>query len=297
MRVLYFLLGLSRADISCADYPECNGAFLEQNPSVFCGVSVGTDKNGGPKCIYLLKGRDKFPEQEKSCEALKWTNEDGDDVKTGTLVTLNNAQENNMTADYLRSFGKPDGSNTYYWAYAYIGLRKTCRHCSWHWHSNEPFTYANWWGTEPNTYYYDCASIRASGSYDYEWLDSSCSASYPAICQFFQSGLIPGTPEKPKLPQKGGCKAGWWKYGGYCYKDFGFDSSVSDTSMQKTYTMANSTCWNANTPEADWPQARMAILPTLQHSNLIASLLGPGRFQYNPWIGIYNHAYYDYYFR
>ena len=135
MRVLLVLLGLSRADITCADYPECNGAFLAQNPSVFCGVRVGNDTNGGPKCIYLLKGRDKFPVQEKACEALTWTNSDGEDVKTGTLVTLNNARENNMTADYLRSFGKPDGSDALYYPYAIIGLRKTCRHCSWHWHS------------------------------------------------------------------------------------------------------------------------------------------------------------------
>ena len=156
MRVLLVLLGFCRADISCVDYPECNGAFLDQNPSVFCGISVGNDTNGGQRCIYLLKSRDKYPVQEKACEALRWTNSDGEDVKTGTLVTLNNARENNMTADYLRSFGKPDGTNdTFYWVYATIGLRKTCPHCSWYWHSNEPFTYANWWETEPNTPFYD----------------------------------------------------------------------------------------------------------------------------------------------
>ena len=296
---LFLLLRNVRSDkLSCDDYPECNGAFLEQNPSVYCGVRISNDTRTGPKCLYMLKARDKFPMAKKGCEDLKWTNEQGEEVKTGSLVTLNNAKENNMTRDYLLLMGKPDGSTTVYFSYAFIGLRKTCRHCSWGWVSNEPLTYTNWWQTEPNTYYYECAHIRASGSYDYQWLDMTCSGSYPAFCQFFNSGVNPGVPEKPKLPNKGGCRQGWWKYGGYCYKDFGFDASVSDTSSQKTYIAANASCWNGNIPgESDWPQSRMAILPTLQHSNLIASLLGPGRFQDDVWIGVYNHAYYDYYFR
>ena len=56
-----------------------------------------------------------------------------------------------------------------------------------------------------------------------QWIDMSCSSSYPAICQFFPSGQNP-IPPKPTLPNKGGCKPGWWKYGGYCYKDFGFST-------------------------------------------------------------------------
>ena len=47
----------------------------------------------------------------------------------------------------------------------------------------------------------------------------------------------------------------------------------------------------------NFSESRMAILPTLQHNNLLASLLGPGRYQQDIWIGVYNHAYYDYYFR
>ena len=57
----------------------------------------------------------------------------------------------------------------------------------------------------------------------------------------------------------------------------------------------NTSCW-AGTEGTDWPESRMAILPTLQHNNLVASLLGPGRYFSDVWIGVYNHAYYDYYF-
>ena len=60
----------------------------------------------------------------------------------------------------LDAMNAAESSTTVYFAYAFIGLRKTCRHCTFHWTDNEPFTYANWYGSEPNTYYYDCAHIR-----------------------------------------------------------------------------------------------------------------------------------------
>ena len=93
------------------------------------------------------------------CEGLQWNN-NGTVVQTGALLTLNNAAENNATRDYINAMNSAESSTTVYFAYAYIGLRKTCRHCSWHWVDNEPLTYTNWWGTEPNTYYYECAHIR-----------------------------------------------------------------------------------------------------------------------------------------
>ena len=68
----------------------------------------------------------------------------GDEIKTGSLVTLNNAVENNMTGEYINLLGSPDGSSTVYFAYAFIGLRKNCRHCSFSWADNEPVTYTNW---------------------------------------------------------------------------------------------------------------------------------------------------------
>ena len=43
---------------------------------------------------------------------------------------------------------------------------------------------------------------------------------YNAVCQFY-----PNVPERKTeklvLPNKGGCKEGWWKFAGYCYKEFG----------------------------------------------------------------------------
>ena len=41
----------------------------------------------------------------------------------------------------------------------------------------------------------------------------------------------------------------------------------------------------------------MAIMPTREHNAMLASLLGPFYFGSDLWVGIYNWAYYDYYFR
>ena len=191
----------------------------------------------------------------------------------------------------------PDGTGSIYYPYAYIGLRKTCRHCSWHWTDNEPMTFVNWYGTEPNTYYYDCSHIRTTSPYFGQWIDMSCSSTYHGVCSFYKSGKSP-QPMQPVLPKSGGCKQGWWKYAGYCYKSFGYDSGF-DTDKHQTYTAGNSSCWQGtgdgiNTP--DWPGSRMAILPTIQHNHLVSSLLGPGIYHDDIWIGVTNYAYYDYYF-
>ena len=127
----------------------------------------------------------------------------------------------------------------------------------------------------------------------------SCSSTYHGVCQFYKSGISP-TPKAPTLPKAGGCKPGWWKYAGYCYRSFGYDSGF-DTDGHLDYIRGNSSCW-AGTGGDDsgmpnWPQSRMAILPTIQHNYLLAALMGPGMYHDDLWIGVTNYAYYDYYFR
>ena len=129
-----------------------------------------------------------------------------------------------------------------------------------------------------------------------KWIDMSCSSTYHAVCMFYKSGKTP-EKEQPIIPPKGGCKPGWWAYAGYCYKDFGFDSGF-DTLGHMSYTQGNNSCVAGSGGEGqpDWPGSRMAILPSMEHNQLLASLMGPGRYHNDIWIGIYNHAYYDYYF-
>ena len=152
MRLLLFLSVLRSLHgqsvlpkVSCDDYPECNvKEFIDQNPNLYCGVRVSNDTRTGPKCIYMLKARDKEPAARTGCAAISYTKGDDEPIKTGSLVTLNSAAENNMTAAYINTLGQPDGSTTVYFAYAFIGLRKNCRHCSREWADGEPLTYTNW---------------------------------------------------------------------------------------------------------------------------------------------------------
>ena len=66
-----------------------------------------------------------------------------------------------------------------------------------------------------------------------KWTEYHCGiSSYNGICQFYPKG----TPKvvKPTLPNRGGCKSGWWAFGGYCYKEFGLrvdDNGAMDSSQ------------------------------------------------------------------
>ena len=40
----------------------------------------------------------------------------------------------------------------------------------------------------------------------------------------------------------------------------------------------------------------IAKVPTQEHNNIVAALLGPNFAGESPWIGVYNFAHYDYYF-
>ena len=251
---------------------------------MYCGTVVSEDLIHGAKCAYLTKLRDKYPVIQTLCESLKWN-----EVETGNLITIDTLTENNLIRDYIINLA--DGSTSTY--YPFIGIRKTCTDCSWYWEEAHPVTYTNWYGSEPNTWYYECGSMRFAPPYDGKWIDMTCSGTYHGVCQFYMNGTP--KPDPPVLPPKAGCKSGWWSYGGYCYKDFGYKANADDSSLNRddfqSYPIANNSC------NADWDGAQMAILPTIQHNSMIASLLGPFYFGSDVWIGVYNWAYYDYYFR
>lgn len=259
---------------------------------VTCGTVVSEHPVNGPKCAYLTKVRDRYPVVKSLCENLELEdpNQPGQMIKTGSLITMNTMVENNRTRDHINNLNTA-GTSIYY-PYAFIGLRKTCRECSFYWEDLEPVTFSNWYGSEPNTYYYDCTHIRTTSPYFGQWIDMSCSSFYHGVCQFFKDGEP--KYEDVTLPARGGCKAGWWKFGGYCYLDFGYKVNPGDSSLNTdnfdTYLNANRSCNDA------WMGARMAMMPTREHNAMLASLMGPFYFGSDAWVGIYNWAYYDYYF-
>ena len=67
-----------------------------------------------------------------------------------------------------------------------------------------------------NTY---CHLIIVS-PYFGQWTDEYCASFNHGVCQFFPNGEP--KIEEVVLPPKSGCKPGWWKFGGYCYLDFGY---------------------------------------------------------------------------
>ena len=107
----------------------------------------------------------------------------------------------------------PDATTLYY-PYAFIGLRKSCPDCNFFWEDHSPLTFTNWYGNDPDYSYNDCVWIwMAPGSIDGQWMDWPCHNVYNGICQFYPSGK----PNilKPVLPQRAGCRAGWWAFAGY----------------------------------------------------------------------------------
>jgi len=196
---------------------------------ITCGTIVSEDPVNGIKCAYLTKLRDRYPVIQGLCQSLEWP--PGSGIKSGNLITINTMEENDRTRDHINKLNTI-GSSIYY-PYAYIGLRKTCNGCSFYWEDLEPVTFTAWYGTEPNTYYYDCTHIRTTSPYFGQWIDMSCSSFYHGVCQFFNDG-VPKF-EKPTLPAKGGCKPGWWKFGGYCYADFGHKVADDHNSLDSDF--------------------------------------------------------------
>jgi hypothetical protein len=68
------------------------------------------------------------------------------------------------------------------------------------------------------------------------------------------------------------------------------DSSLNQDYF-KQYLLANTTC------NEEWTNATLALMPTREHNGMLAALMGPFFFGSQLWVGIYNWAYYDYYFR
>lgn len=131
-----------------------------------------------------------------------------------------------------------------------------------------------------------------SGTYDGKWRNTFCSGNYPGYCEYFPKGR-PEPLKVPNFPDSipfGGCKPGWWRFGGFCYKEFGISSNFWDPSSFKNFADANASC------NAEWAGATLARVPTSQHNSVVASLLGPLKSGYSPWIGISTFTYAEYNF-
>ena len=124
----------------------------------------------------------------------------------GDLVTFNNVNENFAARDHMNELNTESGTTWYAWAF--IGLRRSCRDCprfslygiiytwtknyqkmfNWYlryWEDQEPVTFTNWYGNEPISSTSDCTHMRTAAPYDGSWVTMACHAVYHGVCQFF----------------------------------------------------------------------------------------------------------------
>ena len=90
-----------------------------------------------------------------------------------------------------------EGTSMYY-PYGYIGFRKGCTTCPFYWTDHQPTQYTNWYGSDPNTYYYECTEMYITTTYNGQWLDYTCNGAINAFCQFY-----PKLQNPPVQPKKG----------------------------------------------------------------------------------------------
>ena len=87
-----------------------------------------------------------------------------------------------------------------YYSYTYIGLRSICNGCPRKWPDGSPYIFEYWYGSDPNTYYYECTYLYGPNPYNGKWMDYPCSNSINAMCQFYPKGRA--EPPKVELPAK-----------------------------------------------------------------------------------------------
>ena len=293
-----FQLFLLFVTVSYADYcdPEkCPNL----GPLLSCGVVLSETLVDGelqPKCGYFTSGlRARFNELRDFCQTISEdsinpmsTNGTG----TGNLVSIANMEENQRVYFHIRNVtGTPPDFNVFPYGFPYIGLRKNCENCPHFWQDGSVFSFTNWNTNEPNNNdLFNCGQMYAT--MDGKWRNTFCSGNYAGYCEYFPKGR-PEPLKVPNFPDSipfGGCKQGWWRFGGFCYKEFGFSSQYWDPSQFKNFANANLSC------KAEWEGATLARVPTSQHNAVVASLLGPLKAGYAPWIGISTFTYAEYNF-
>jgi hypothetical protein len=278
-----------------------------------CGVVIKEypnvqDENGDNlvKCGYMItSSRSKYSELQNLCKSMaplargdSLLARDGElkaGEGTGDMISLENQEQQMKLTYHVRNITvNPDNPNSFYFPYVYIGFRRLCGTCPWFWEDGSPVSWTFW---QPPNYpttstYSNCAWSYAYGTYLGEWRNYACYSSYPGYCEYFPRGRpAPKLIPLPNPVSNGGCLAGWWKFGGYCYKQIGFSNNIWDESQYKTYDQANAECNNL------WSGSTLAMLPSPQHNAMVAALLGPhtagGK---SPWVGIKSFAQNEYYF-
>ena len=116
---------------------------------------------------------------------------------------------------------------------------------------------------------------------EFTWNDDHCDRALRYVCQVYTEDFHP--PVDPWLPDgvpnNFGCKSGWTKFAGGCYRYFG-DSRLDD--QKKSWQDANDYCAQI------WTGASLAIFPNQFYQSFATSLMT--YYTEKPWIGLVNAA-------
>ena len=90
---------------------------------------------------------------------MEYNTTDGETIKTGNLVTISSMSENNEVLWHMRNLTIDPNTGSLYYPYGFIGLRNICNGCPRKWPDGSPVVFENWYGSDPNTWYYECTEI------------------------------------------------------------------------------------------------------------------------------------------
>jgi len=164
----------------------------------------------------------KYSSLKEKCRSIGNENEPGSG--TGDLVSIGSRGENDAMTWHMRNVtcinpdDPPEVPKSFYYPWAYIGLRKGCSDCTWHWQDGQPLAFNNWYTGQPSPTSNECGWARVTLPHFGQWYAYSCSSSYPGYCEYYPLGLPPVFSRDISMPTGGSCKEGWWRFAGYCYK-------------------------------------------------------------------------------
>ena len=136
-------------------YGQCNDQVCpDMGNDYTCGVVLRNITDGDNvyhKCGYMTRIVGKYSALSDKCKAIG--GEAG--TQTGNLLSIFGNQENEIMTYHIRNSTAIPNTNpqSFYYPWAFIGLRKNCQDCTWFWEDGAPFTFNNW-------YIFTCNDIR-----------------------------------------------------------------------------------------------------------------------------------------
>lgn len=266
----------SGCDPVLADGAKINGVELPE--SMMDGAVL--DYN---KCVYPVNMQLPWLDANLWCQKNIPTLPCGEHCK-GRLVSFHTLTQQTTVQTFIhQEFGQNGANDPLYWAW-WIGLRQHCSDCAFEWNDLSPLDYTNWRPGEPNNAGSGEDCVQAYDDETFGWNDDGCGKLFKFICEVYTEQYhVPPDPWLPEgLPTTRGCKNGWMKFGGGCFRLFGTREDKANNIPQQSWHNANAQC------QQMWPGASLAVMPNIHYQWFATSLLAET--SEKTWIGMHSEA-------